>query len=981
MVLLRKASVRSLVLVLITIAVLGGAMFLYSSIQSSPTWDAGRTTSTRPAPPPTKSPFATGASSERGDRVDQSTPPASGTATSGATGAPAPAPPAGDRVIGAGDNVWVKSFDKTSGRVTNEFRAARYEPRSDDTVNVTQPQARFYLDDGGVLTIEAARGRVVIPPSTGQRETLRDSRGQVPTRGELYEVTLSLLKTAEATDPIIKCTMNNIVFDNDTFRISTEAYTDAAGNTVPADRVEIRVRGQEYDFDGSGLVIRWDEVDRRLQLLEIAHGERLVVKNPAALQLGGKKGQAARPAEPVVVRWAGPLRMVPGKVSKSLPYQNYRAMLLETVRVNQGDAQLATADVLEVAFAVESGAKPGEPGERPVVISLSGAPAVVQMEGMQTRAAVVSYDTGTGSARLRSSPEFPQVGLQDPDGRTMLAADVEFDNQTRVATLAGPAKFELPLAAAVKGEPPTVMVADAKRLARIAFDPEAGQLSVKSARLEGDVAIDHPQLKLGCETIDLTFATGDDAEPVLRSADATGGVRAVVLDDAGKPQKIQCASLRLATATGAGGRLSPRSLHAEGDVKIDSAQQQISAGLLDVTFDRNVGGAAQQTGLSLFSSGDDVVTSLLAEKNVVMRSADGAGITADRVSLNQPGEDAPAGRLRIRGRPATVGDDRGRLGADLIDFDPATGNADVAGGGKFETAFAAGTGQKPRPATVSWTGRLAFDAAAGAAAVRDGVTIASDQPDGTQVRGSADELLLAFESPGSDNASRASPLAGRRIRDVSLVGRVQFAALQAGPAGELAQRMHLYCQKLVYQPGSGDIVVPVSGRMLVEDRRPESGNATKPAIGSGRGATAFQWADKLSFSPARNLAEMTGDVLVVHQPLGAGSEPLRLNADAVAAELADASGAAPVRTSVQLKRVRAVGSVRFDSRKLEFLATEVELRPQEDVLIARGADRNPATLLDSQGMSKGSFAELWLNTRTQESHMKNFRATVRSGRR
>ena len=77
--------------------------------------------------------------------------------------------------------------------------------------------------------------------------------------------------------------MPNAVFDNDTFRISTEAYTDESGKRIEADQVPVVVRGRDYDFSGRGLVIRWNQLDRKLQLLEVAHGESLTVKNLDAL--------------------------------------------------------------------------------------------------------------------------------------------------------------------------------------------------------------------------------------------------------------------------------------------------------------------------------------------------------------------------------------------------------------------------------------------------------------------------------------------------------------------------------------------------------------------------------------------------------------------------------------------------------------------------------------------------------------------------
>jgi hypothetical protein len=361
---------------------------------------------------------------------------------------------------------------------------------------------------------------------------------------------------------------------------------------------------------------------------------------------------------------------------------------------------------------------------------------------------------------------------------------------------------------------------------------------------------------------------------------------------------------------------------------------------------------------------------MLAEESVSFVNADGAGVWADRVTLAKN----PAGRevLRVEGQPAKIGDARGMLLARSIDFDPASGDAKATGGGKFETAMAAAGDKTTIPATVSWTGDLNFSATAGTAEVNDGVTIESNQSDGTTVAGSAKSLALIFEKTTTDQPA-ASPLSGRRIRDVNLLGDVQFAAARSDDNGALLQRMNLFSDKLVYQPVDGQIVVPVGGRMLVEDRRADESPKSEGEVAAPRGATAFQWSEKLSYAPGDSRAEMTGDVNVVFQPAD-NSPPLRLFADVVQADLLanGANSGAP-----QVKRVSARGNVRFNGPQLEFSAAETEFRPQENIVIARGDDTEPATLLDETGLSKGTFAELWLNTKTQESHLRDFRAMVR----
>ena len=57
----------------------------------------------------------------------------------------------------------------------------------------------------------------------------------------------------------MNCAVNNLSFDNDTFLLATEEFKDASGNIIAADEVPVTIRGDEYDFDGRGMVMHWDE--------------------------------------------------------------------------------------------------------------------------------------------------------------------------------------------------------------------------------------------------------------------------------------------------------------------------------------------------------------------------------------------------------------------------------------------------------------------------------------------------------------------------------------------------------------------------------------------------------------------------------------------------------------------------------------------------------------------------------------------------
>ncbi|MGH7213425.1 MAG: hypothetical protein ACREIT_01390 [Tepidisphaeraceae bacterium] len=294
---------------------------------------------------------------------------AGGDGASGELPVAATFPTTGEGIQGihGGEGMWVKQFDAETGELVSQFRGARFDPRKDGTVFVTHPEAEFFLGDGQVLRIEGRDGVVVLPDTGTGEQTAAGLRTQArtPTRGKLYDVKLTLYPSTDAvgdeTRAAVVAEMNNAAFDNDTLRITTEGYTDDAGRAVAADQVPVLVRG-EYEFEGQGLTVRWNERDRRLQMLEVARGGRLVIKDPKALST--QPGRSRRPrqarvphppeaalaADTVAPDVAPVPATAPSRGRAKATSPPYRATFHGDVHIVQDDAALVLAELMHIDF-------------------------------------------------------------------------------------------------------------------------------------------------------------------------------------------------------------------------------------------------------------------------------------------------------------------------------------------------------------------------------------------------------------------------------------------------------------------------------------------------------------------------------------------------------------------------------------------------------------------------------------------------------
>jgi hypothetical protein len=211
--------------------------------------------------------------------------------------------------LGDGQRPWVFSYD--GGILKSQFTAANYRPQPDRSIQVDRPVTVFYLGGGKMVVVTGDTG-VLDPPPGGAPQSgsasspMPGTMSMTSRNGRLHAVVINAYPTTTSLVPTMTIVTDNIRYDSDTLQLFTDKYTDAAGHVVPADQVPVTERGDDYDFDGKGLTIRWNGKTHRMQQLKVAHGEKLVVKHPSHMGLPGNADAktTANAAETPVLRYS-----------------------------------------------------------------------------------------------------------------------------------------------------------------------------------------------------------------------------------------------------------------------------------------------------------------------------------------------------------------------------------------------------------------------------------------------------------------------------------------------------------------------------------------------------------------------------------------------------------------------------------------------------------------------------------------------------
>jgi len=163
------------------------------------------------------------------------------------------------------EGAWVQVADET-GRLAQQYSAARLEPQAGSRLRMTEPRARMFQRDGRVMTMSARDGLVSVPKRALESGALEG------------DVEIRLYKPAAGREVDVLRDLPSIVVNAD------QAQFDGVAGEVRCDRA-VRIETDAGSFAGEGLTLVLDAsgdgietllVDRALEPIRIDRASRAV---------------------------------------------------------------------------------------------------------------------------------------------------------------------------------------------------------------------------------------------------------------------------------------------------------------------------------------------------------------------------------------------------------------------------------------------------------------------------------------------------------------------------------------------------------------------------------------------------------------------------------------------------------------------------------------------------------------------------------
>jgi hypothetical protein len=699
-----------------------------------------------------------------------------------------------NQMIKPGSGAWSKQFDKF-GNLYYQFKCGYYDPQPDGTVKVTSPVIQFFLSGGQLMQIEGKDGIIRFAQGT-DKGMLNNSPTEPPRYGSLRDVIVKLFNSTSLQNPgapEMTMTMTNAQFDNDTYRLFTQEYVDDTGKVWHEDEIPVTVSAKDYAFNGSGLVLYWDDIDKRLKSLQIAHGKDLTLYDA-----GDLSPKPAAPA-PVATPITGPAQPAGTEATASPPEprQRYTATFYDRVRVIQGGDQLVEADRMDVDFAPKGAGAPvsaqspapataptisaspsvapptTEPTPQPIhihwlgpmrmvptdlanaapladgkaIVGLIGSPVKVHQTAAENGQAIdlqcndLRYRTEDSSAHLSGAVEIKQTRA-DSVVSTVSGEDLEFSRLAHLARFEGPGTTRFP----DPNDPKSVLNADWQKRCTVRFyDMANNQTEIKHADLEGNVVVDHPRFRLSArKDVRLNFDnpgkadSGRSSSPPLREITADGDADCIVHEANNQDRRISGQTLKLTRDPGPDGKLYARQITCNGSVYAEQDNEQLTADGLQI----DLLPTTRKSNSTDQLAGEVALDRLAAWNNVQVKGKDGSYASADNLEVRMVDDHPQVKLLGSADRPAMVKNKTSTLTGPTIQFAPHDQTALIDGPGTYDgLQQQQNPKEAPRPLKLTWQQNASLNGINNRVVVNGGVTATSD--DGLTRQSAACDRIVA----------------------------------------------------------------------------------------------------------------------------------------------------------------------------------------------------------------------------------------------
>lgn len=589
---------------------------------------------------------------------------------------PSDAPPlrvAEDVELHGGGRVMFRVFDERTGRSTHLIECETWEPvpGTKNEVRVVAPELTMLLPSGMIAHVEAAEGQLVADRI--DKSQMKPRAGWL--RGDVRVVIdreTRAQRTPRSTRPedLITITMPELSFNFERGELSTDA--------------ELHVASREFELNGRGLDLVWNQADNRVEDLRIHAGDEFVFYVPAGLLRSLDEASEVAPEPPTAPTIATTTAPRPDRARGSITA--YHCRLSGDIAVAQhrrneaGEDEIIgtlAADEIELLFDVSSragrmlGSTATQPTTQPLrdtgnrlVMRWSGplflGPAATAANPDEprlhfiARGAPVEMTRRTGTIRcgeVEYHDETQRIWLRQHDQQPLnialgpkldaATAGVYVDRDEDIVKLVGPVVLTSRRGTDPNAPASTIRcaywaelhLADAPQQTQSLEDPLIEFQQLRAATFVGEVETNLEQQQLTAHRLHVTFdpnAGGETLDAALRDATASGGVQLTVGEGLLDAQR-----LALDFAQSPGGELYPQSMTAHGAVKLTRGRAYLEGDA--VTADLALPTAAQEGGPRFVLRKLDVVgdASLVDPKNRV--AARGQRIVANFSGANELG--------------------------------------------------------------------------------------------------------------------------------------------------------------------------------------------------------------------------------------------------------------------------------------------------------------------------------------------------------